>query len=644
MAVGASAGGLESLGKLLGGLPANFPAPILVVLHLDPNYESQAAGLLQHLSKLRVEQARSGVLVEAGTVYLAPPDHHLELRAGKLRLTRAPRVHYSRPSIDSLFASVAAQCGRGAVAIVLSGTGSDGTAGVAAIKQAGGLAVAEDASSARFPGMPLAAGRAGRLDAVLPVEQMPAFLVRVLTRRIPVSLRQWADLVSLVEARSGIRFSRYRSTTLQRRLQHRLAARGCKTMAAYLRILQDDPAELQQLRGAFLIKVSSFLRDPASWRALAREVGRSPPRGREGIRAWSAGCATGEEAFSLAMVLANVFGTAPSAQWKVFATDLDESALAVARAARYSDAHVAGVPKADLARYFGRDGDAWRVRKDLRDRVVFGQHDLLNDPPLSRIDVLACRNVLMYFTPKEKQRQIHRLAFALNPAGILFLGPSEAMGPVDGFQRLRHTTLFRQEGLRSPMAAPKKGPRPDDSAGKKPRRARPPAPVRARAGPGDAKLWAQQDLNDELQSRNEELETVNEELQSLNDEMSAMEEQMRGLGEESRRTNDFLRLLLDTSPDALIACDASNKVAFWNKAAIKRFRLSPQQAVGSELFELVPALDMPALRAASRKVRQAGRAGRVTLRQDGLEYLFDSLPAVAGNRRSYLLRVRPTSA
>jgi two-component system CheB/CheR fusion protein len=198
--------------------------------------------------------------------------------------------------------------------------------------------------------------------------------------------------------------------------------------------------------------------------------------------------------------------------------------------------------------------------------------------------------------------------------------------------------------MATPMAARKDARKPDDAAAqKRARRRRPAAPARPRAAGGDAKLWAQQDLNDELQSRNEELETVNEELQSLNDEMSAMEEQMRGLGEDSRRTNDFLRLLLDTSPDALIACDANNRVAFWNKAAIKRFRLSPQQAVGSELFELVPALDIPALRAASKKVRLAGRAGRVTLKQEGVEYLFDSLPSGAGNRRSYLLRVRPVS-
>jgi two-component system CheB/CheR fusion protein len=738
------------LGRLLHGLPQEFPAPVLVVLHLDPNHRSQAVQLLQHRTRLRVQKARNGTPLQAGTVYVAPPDHHLEVHAGKIRLSQAPRVNYSRPSVDLLFTSVAADYGPTAIVAVLSGAGSDGAQGLAAVKARGGLAVAEDASTAAFSPMPLAAQRTGLLDAILPIDQIPAFLVRALARRITVSRRQWLRLLAMLEEHTGARFSGYRTSTLHRRLQLRLAASGCQTMAAYLRHLEGDASELDRLQSAFLIKFSSFLRDPPSWRALAR--GMEPLAARaHPVRAWSAGCATGEEAYSLALVLAHALGTGAGAAWKVFATDLDEGALQVGRAARYSDAHLRAVPKADLAKYFVREGTTWRVGKVLRERVVFGRHDLLRDPPLLGMEVLACRNVLIYFTPEEKRRVLRRLTVAVNPGGILFLGPSEGVAPVPGFDRLQHTTLFQRKGVATAMQDRKKATATDALAGRGapagpsgnsaivalavdakgkvlmwnraaeaffgksarqvtgkslaaavgkttaaqlkaalgnkgvgqtspvdcdsvdgPRRLNveclPAAPpwaalflgVDARHGAGKAtrrdtparplrkphltpaaKLLAQQDLNDELQSRNEELETVNEELQSLNEEMSAMEEEMRGLGVESQRANNFLRLLLDSSPDVLIACDADNRVAFWSHAAIKRFRLSPEQAVGRDLFDIVPALDDAPLRSAARQVRASRKGGRIALKHGGEEFLFDPLPLEDGKRRSYLLRIRP---
>lgn len=758
IAVGASAGGLESVGRLLADIPESFPAPILVVLHLDPHHHSQAVPLLQRRTKLRVQTARAGVVAQAGAVYVAPPDHHLQLRAGKLRLTQAARVNYSRPSIDVLFTSVAADCGPAAVAVVLSGTGSDGSAGVVAVKARGGLAVAEDASTAAFPFMPAAAGRTGLLDAMLPIGQIPTFLLRGIAARVTISDLQWHRMLALLNSRTGAKFSLYRSTTLYRRLQQRLAATGCRTMAAYLQLLASDVAEVERLQAAFLIKVSSFFRDPASWRILARDLALlTAQEGRE-VRAWSAGCATGEEAYTLAFILAQVFGIGPRARWKVFGTDLDHGALKLARAARYSDDKVRAVPKDDLARYFVRDGRSWRISKALRARVVFGRHDLLHDRPLSGMDVLVCRNILIYFKPEEKTRTLERLCLALNPGGILFLGRSEAPGPLPGCDRLGRTTLFRRRSIAPMMSArrpatakvarPRRraaelaGPLADSSLtvavaidakdkvllwnraaqtffGKAPGKAlgkplatavgletarqlkatmrnqapgkaapveckafdgprilnveclpgdwpmaalflgtemRPtatelhPSPrrgavqsVRGRPHTADARLVAQQDLNDELQSRNEELETVNEELQSLNDAMSAMEEEMRGLGEESRRANDFLRLLLDTSSDVLIACDADNRVAFWNDAAIKAYRLSAQQAVGRELFDLVPALAHAALEAASQKVRTAGRGSRVKVTQGRAQFVFDPLPQGAGKRRGYLLRVPQAS-
>lgn len=645
VALGASAGGLESLGRLLAGLPRNFPAPVLVALHLDPHHRSQAVPLLQNRTKMRVEKARGGAEAKPGTVYVAPPNRHLELHAGKLRLTHAPRVNFSRPSIDLLFASVAVDCGPAAIVVVLSGAGMDGSESLAGVKARGGIAVAEDLSTAGFPGMPEAAVRTGMCDAVLPITQIPAFLVRAATHRVSISEGQWLRMLTIVERRTGMRFAKYRSTTLHRRLQQRLAARGCRTMAAYLRTLKSDPAEVNRLHAAFLIKVSSFLRDPSSWRAVAREVARLAGQRTE-VRAWSAGCATGAEPYTMALTLARALGIGQGVHWKVFATDVDEGALKVARAGRYTDEQLQGISPDDLARYFVRDGGGWRVGQALRSRVVFGSHDLLHDPPLTGIDILACRNVLIYFNPEEKLRTLRRLALALNPAGILFLGRAEVGAP-PGFDRIGSTTLFRRTLLHGMMAPRKSTPGPaDDRARDEGRSSRGRHERLARAGKPatGVRVSAQQDLNEELQSRNEELETVNEELQSLNDEMSTMEDEMRGLGEQSRVANDFLRLLLDTSSDVLIACDAENRVTFWNKAAIKRFRLSPAQAVGGELFDLVPALGDAPIRAAVRKVGTPGRSGRVSLKEGATEYLLDPLPAAPGKRRGYLVRVRPGSS
>ncbi len=638
--LGASAGGLEALGRLLAGLPPSFPAPVLVVLHLDPRHPSHAVPLLQARTRLAVRVARHGLRPRAGTVYLAPPDRHLELKSGRLRVTRTPRVNYSRPSIDRLFASLADDRGPSAIVAVLSGAGTDGAQGLTAVKARGGLAVAEDPAGAAFPGMPSAAVATGLLDAVLPVAQIPAFFLHALARRMAVTQRQWLRTLELLEERTGTRFAKYRSSTLKRRLHQRLAARGCRTMGAYLRILESDVAEVDRLQQAFLIKVSAFTRDPSAWRSLSAALAPLAARPQREARAWSAGCATGEEAYTLALVLARILGTGPGAHWKVFGTDLDEGALRVARAGLYTADQVAGVPKSDLARHFVRAGRSWRVGKALRDRVVFGRHDLLHDPPLSGIDVLACRNVLIYFTREERDRALRRLAGALTRDGVLFLGRSEAMNRVPGFVRIGSTTLFRRAEVPSGMP-PKKAPTGRRRAPRRPA-ARPPGASANGNGArtGDARLRAQQDLNEELQSRNEELETVNEELQSLNDEMSTMEEQMRSLAEESRRANDFLRLLLDSSSDVLVACDGDNRVTFWSKGAIKAYRLSPAQAVGGELFDLVPALATPALRTAVRKARTAQRPRRLSVREGGHEYLLDPLPAAAGKRRSYLLRVR----
>jgi two-component system CheB/CheR fusion protein len=335
--VGASAGGLRSMERMLRRFPADFPCPILVVIHLDPHHVSTAAQLLQRSTALRVKEADEGELPRASTVYLARPDHHLEIRAGKIHLARSARVHFSRPSVDQLFVSAAVAYGPGTIGIVLSGSGTDGSNGLARIKAEGGVAIVEDAATAEHAAMPQAAAAAASIDAVLAPEDIPRFLNKAIASGTMMD-KNWEHLLRLLKLRTRTDFSGYRVTTLRRRLDKRLRSTGSPDLASYVAYVKKHPAELDALHSSFLIKVSSFLRDSAAWTALDRNVVQKLVReavdGKE-LRVWSMGCATGEEAYSIAMLFLDAIGDRQKVQLKVFATDVDDHALAVARAGAY---------------------------------------------------------------------------------------------------------------------------------------------------------------------------------------------------------------------------------------------------------------------------------------------------------------------
>ncbi|MHB8633734.1 MAG: CheR family methyltransferase [Thermoplasmatota archaeon] len=430
IAIGGSAGALRSLEVLLAGLPAGFRSPILVALHLDPGHPSTAVALLQKNTVLIVEQAVSGRALLPGHVYVAPPDHHLELEGDVMRLTSTARVHFARPSLDRLFISLAKRYGRRAIALILSGSGSDGSAGVVAVKAAGGQTVAEANSSAQQAAMPLAAIQTGAIDIVLPAPEMAAFLVRPVSHRGSADEHHWSELLELLKKAFGTDFSVYRQMTLRRRLQRRMAETGEQDLVRYLRLVAADPSELRRLHDAFLIKVSSFLRDGDHWDTLYRKVLKplcaSAPPGHE-VRAWSAGCATGEEAYTLAMLLKEASAHRTDITVKVLATDIDEKALAVARAGLYRAPAVKGLSARRLRAHFTADKDGWRVGPELRSLLTFGRHDLMRDPPFTGLDVIACRNLLIYVQPAQKKVAIARLTGALRQGGHLFLGKSESL-------------------------------------------------------------------------------------------------------------------------------------------------------------------------------------------------------------------------
>jgi len=441
VAVGASAGGLKSLGRLLAGLPSNFAAPIVVVIHLDPSHHSQLAAILQRETRLHVQEAKSGQRLMAGSVYVARPDRHLEVRGNTIALTRAARVRFSRPSIDHLFTSIAESYGKRAVAVVLSGTGTDGSIGVVKVHTEGGLAIAEDRKTAEFGSMPENAVSTGCVDVELPVEAIPAVLIRALSQDPTAKMApQWPLVLSLLRERFGTDFSGYRPATLQRRLQRRILATGQAGLPSYLKLARKDVDETRRLHSEFLIKVSEFFRDPKEWEQLSRKVilpmVRARPASGE-FRIWSAGCATGEEAYSLAILFSEALGGNNPGRFRVFATDLDEPALAKARHGVYDARQLAGVSPRRLNQHFDREGDHWRVKKTLRSHVIFGKHDVLGDPPLASIDLLACRNVLIYFTPEQSQKALRRLLYSLKPGAFLFLGRSESPRKVEsGIERV----------------------------------------------------------------------------------------------------------------------------------------------------------------------------------------------------------------
>jgi len=436
--VGGSAGGLDSLRTLLRDLPASFALPVVVVLHLDPKSPSNAAALLAGHTLLKVSQAVAGERLSGGHVYLAHPDRHLEVRQGRIHLSRAARVNYSRPSVDRLFRSAAEAYGSAALGIVLSGTGYDGREGVQAIHAAGGACIAEDPTSAAHGGMPEAAIASGVVEAVLPADRMGLHLLqRAMTVRVPVTPAAWKRAATLLCRRFGIDFEGYRPETLRRRMEVRIAATGMPSAAAYVASLPGDDAELERLRSALLVKVSSFIRDPKLWHTLESRVlaplARRP--GKREVRIWSAGCATGEEAYTLAML--TLVAAPAGLALRVFATDIDEPSLVRARAGWYPGASLLGLPRPLLRRFLKADGDGRRVVPQVRRHVIFGRHDLVRDAPLSSMDVVACRNVLIYFQPAERQAALDRLTAALRPGGVLFLGKAEGVPlPGPGFTRL----------------------------------------------------------------------------------------------------------------------------------------------------------------------------------------------------------------
>ncbi len=452
--VGASAGGLEALEELFQAMPADTGAAFVVIQHLSPDFESMMDELLGRRTAMPILRAETGMQLHRDTIYLIPPGKELAIRNQELLVTARPTGVLNFP-IDLFFRSLASELGPRAIAIVLSGTGTDGSRGIREIRDGGGLVLVQDELSAKFSGMPVSAAATGQAHAILTPGQMP--------NRILEHARQprWsagqgtdqdepamAEVGSLLLDHHGMDLSQYKPMTVMRRLERRMTSSGVKAIEAYLAILRSDEHELAALHSDLLIGVTKFFRDPKAFERLRVEL--EPlfeNAGRDGPRVWVPGCATGQEAYTLAALLReHALQTGHDAnQIKVFATDVNRDSLAVASAGIYAEDLISESPDV-LRQHFDVFEGMYRVQPDLRRMIVFAPHNLLKDPPFTRLNMISCRNLLIYLTPAAQRKVITIFHFALQKNGLLLLGPSESLGDVeDEFDAIDHRVkLFRK--------------------------------------------------------------------------------------------------------------------------------------------------------------------------------------------------------
>ncbi len=461
--VGSSAGGVDALLTFVATLPRDFPAPIVVAQHLDPRRQSHLGEILANRSVLPVRTVSGDVPLEPGIVYVIASDRDVEITDHALTVTaHTGAIPSPRPSVDRLLATAARTFSDELVAVILTGTGSDGATGAQAVKAHGGTVIVQNPDTATYPGMPLAVPSSA-IDIVADLEAIGPLLGDLVSGAysIPAASEE-GDLhafLDRVRERTGLDFSAYKRATIVRRLQRRMAAAGAATLPDYRRYMERHPEELQRLVASFLIKVTEFFRDPELFTYLRDQVLPgliSEARERGELRIWSAGCATGEEAYSLAMLVSDLLaGDAEELPVRIFATDVASDAVEFARRGIYTQAALQGLPPELIARHFTSVDGAFEVRKQVRSLVVFGEHDLANRAPFPRIDLVFCRNVLIYFTPELQRRALQLFAYSLRQGGYLALGKAETVSPLPDFFSLEQPRLkiFRRAGGPAPIPA-----------------------------------------------------------------------------------------------------------------------------------------------------------------------------------------------
>ncbi|MFD2181217.1 chemotaxis protein CheB [Rhodoplanes azumiensis] len=469
--IGASAGGLEALRPFVAALPRSSNLCFVVAQHLSPQHRSMMVELLGRETKIPVVAIDNGVTVKPNTIYIAPPNSDVFYRNGKLVL-RAPLEGVGpKPSIDHFFTSLAAGLGPRAIAIVLSGTGSDGANGLRAVKAHGGITFAQEPTSAKYESMPRAAITTGGADLVLTPKEIAGKLdVVAQGHDLHLGLAEKADgdgggtfqnIIRYIRHHTGIDFSKYKEATLRRQIARRMSALQVRTLKDYVGYIDQHRDELDTLAKNFLISVTSFFRDKDCFTALGKILDKILAEKRPGdpLRIWVPGCATGEEAYSIALLLASKSSARIGAlKVQIFGTDIDAAATSHARRGEYADSSVINLGAAMRHNHFTNNGRLFRVDKAVRDLVVFSRHDVVQDPPFKNIDLISCRNLLIYFKPALQEHIFKMFHYALRPGGHLFLGKSESLGTCKGLYvtvDARHKLFRRRDVSIRPYYVPR---------------------------------------------------------------------------------------------------------------------------------------------------------------------------------------------
>jgi len=453
--MGASAGGLDAISEFLASMPSRTGMAFIVLQHQDPSRRGLLPELLRRITTMEVCEISDSIEVRPDHVYVAPPNFDLAFSNDKLMSVETSEGH-SRYPIDSFFRTLAAEKGQAAAGVVFSGMGTDGTAGLRAIQEAGGVTLAQEPNSAKFDSMPRSAISAGVADFVAPPGAMPMWLCQV--RSVPhggahgaARARRQAlrELMSLLQRHTGNNFTEYKMSTVLRRIERRMKLHQLDSMESYVAYLRDNPGEVQLLFREMLIGVTSFFRDPTVWEHLCNETVPSllaaNPDGAA-FKAWVPACSTGEEAYTLAIVFDEAVartGEQGKYSLQIFATDLHGDAIDKARQGIFGRGVEDMVSQERLQRYFVADGSGYRIRKELRNMIIFAQQNIISDPPFTKLDILSCRNLLIYFNPKLQEQLIPLFHYALKPEGLLVLGSADTPGsynelftPVPGCGRI----------------------------------------------------------------------------------------------------------------------------------------------------------------------------------------------------------------
>ncbi|MFO8042233.1 MAG: chemotaxis protein CheB, partial [Alkalispirochaeta sp.] len=466
VAIGASAGGLEALESFFDHMPATTDFAFVVIQHLSPDYKSLMGELLAKHTTMQIAQAEDGLQLRPGVIHLIPRKKNMTVYQGTLFLTE--QEHGLNLPIDIFMQSLAEDAGERGVGVVLSGTGSDGTRGLRAIKEAGGLVIVQDEEDAKFNGMPRSAISTGIVDFILPAAQIPEELQSFVSGKVRLVDQESSDsagatnsitkIFILIKRKTGVDLSFYKENTILRRLERRMGINQIHDVQRYIQFLEESPNETTTLFKEILIGVTRFFRDRPAFETLAEEVIPAIFEGKERheqIRVWVAGCSTGEEAYSIAILLSEYAELHfLHNEIKIFATDIDKDAIEFASYGNYPESIAADASPERLTKYFVRKGESYQIVPSIREKVIFAYHNIFKDPPFRRIDLISCRNLLIYLQPVLQKKVLSNFHFSLNEEGYLFLGSSETVGDLTTYFRTIDTKwkLFAYKGS---SAAPK---------------------------------------------------------------------------------------------------------------------------------------------------------------------------------------------